>query len=581
MRNKVVFGYEIGSGKEVQIPVSHTVITGITNESGKTTAVMGFIKRSGLRAIVFKTKIGEKAIAGGTIIPPYYKEIFDWEYMVELLEMDRKEKLKFERPWIIKYSKRATNMLEFKTIVDDVLAKDASGEKKLRELEKSVLITLQAYVDKILPELKYAPLSKTLDIRDGINIMDLEQFKETTQTIIIRSVLNEVLRHEKNILIIIPECWRYLPERISTPVKRPAEAFIRQGATNNNFLILDSQDVTGVAKSILKQVSCWILGLQKEKNEIQRTLDQIPLSKESKPAKKDIPTLDLGQFYVVTSEFTKKCYAQPMWVDDKSAIRIAKGELGVAGLEPPVILAPNQIIVPEQKTKNAESVPNIEATKKINELRADFLSNRSDFFEKFRQMDEKFSKVYGDIYKLNNEKTTINEDEIVVRVLQKMPVGSNLISQTPFNKEELISEILARIPRQAGSVTYTVAPLEKIKKDFLERAKQKIISDVSSLDDEQKKILKFVEAQNKGCSQTHILSKCLFVSATSGGTRKRISDKCRVMANLELVRTDKNTTVYPCLKDRIKSLMGIHDAKQEEIEQVYNHILMEIINVAK
>ena len=268
MRNKVIFGYEIDTGKEVQIPISHTVVTGITNESGKTTAVMGLIKRSGLKAIIFKTKIGEKAIAGGSIIPPYYKEIFDWEYVAELLEMERKEKLKFERPWIIKYSKTAKNMLEFKAGIDNVLARDASGEKKLRELEKSVLITLQAYTEKLLPELQYAPLSRTLDIRDGINIIDLEQFKDTTQAIVIKSVLDEVLKHEKNILIVIPECWKYLPERISTPVKRPAEAFIRQGATNNNFLILDSQDVTGVAKSILKQVSIWCLGRQQETNDI-------------------------------------------------------------------------------------------------------------------------------------------------------------------------------------------------------------------------------------------------------------------------------------------------------------------------
>ena len=46
---------------------------------------MGLIQRSGLKAIIIKTKIGEKAITEGTIIPPFYKENFDWEYASELL----------------------------------------------------------------------------------------------------------------------------------------------------------------------------------------------------------------------------------------------------------------------------------------------------------------------------------------------------------------------------------------------------------------------------------------------------------------------------------------------------------------
>jgi hypothetical protein len=314
MRTKIKIGYEMDTGNIVEIPLSHSVITGLTHESGKTTCVMGIIKRSGLRAIILKTKIGEKAITEGNLIPPFYKESFDWEYASELLESSRKEKLKFERSWIIKYSKNATNLLEFKRNIDNALA-----EGKLRELDKSVLTTLQAYLDKILPELQYAPLSKTLDIKEGINIMDLERFKEETQAIIIKSVLEEVLNKEKNVLVVLPECWRYLPEKMGNPVKRPAEALIRQGATNNNFLILDSQDITGISKTILKQVSNWILWYQRELNEIERTLNQIPLSKKSKPKSEDIATLKLGQFYVATSDSVKKVFSQPTWMDDKTA----------------------------------------------------------------------------------------------------------------------------------------------------------------------------------------------------------------------------------------------------------------------
>ena len=376
-KKQIKFGFELKTGKEISIPLAHTVVTGLTNESGKTTAIMGLIKRSGLKACIIKTKIGEKAISEGSIIPPFYKESFDWEYASELLESSRKEKLKFERSWIIKYSKTATNLLEFKRNIDNALA-----EGKLRELEKSVLITLQAYLEKILPELQYAPLSKTLDIKEGINIMDLERFKEETQSLIIRSILEEVLNKEKNTLIVLPEAWRYLPERISTPVKRPAEAFIRQGATNNNFLIIDSQDITGISKTILKQVSVWVLGYQREINEISRTIDQVPLPKKSKPKPEDIATLKLGHFFVATSEFTKKVYSQPSWMDDATAKNIALGKINIEDVEQPLHLVPYQIVTKKQEIIQSER-PSTDFSKKLNELREDFISNRNDFFNKF------------------------------------------------------------------------------------------------------------------------------------------------------------------------------------------------------
>lgn len=452
MQNKKIkFGYEIGSGEEVDMPLAHTVITGITHESGKTTTILGLIKRSGLKAVIFKTKIGEKAITEGAIIPPFYREDFDWEYVSELLESSRKEKLKFERSWIIKYSKNANSLLEFKRNIDNALANE-----KLRELEKSVLITLQAYLDKVLPELQYAPLSKTLELKEGINIMDLERFKEETQSLIIRSVLSEVLNKEKNTIVIIPESWRYLPERVANPVKRPAEAFIRQGATNNNYLWIDSQDITGVAKVILKQVSNWCLGYQREINEITRTLDQIPLPNKSKPKPEEIATLKLGQFFVATSEFTKKTYAQPSWLSDADAFQVARGVLNISEVEQPIHIAPYEIARKAEPIKNLE-IPMPDFNKKILELREDFITNRNDFFTKNEQMNESISMLQAELFKMK-QAPTINEDEIVMRVLQKVPLQSS----TPINKTELISEILSKIPASSSGAIYQVAPLEKI-----------------------------------------------------------------------------------------------------------------------
>ena len=572
MKKQIKIGYELDSGEEVKIPLAHTVITGLTQESGKTTCITALVKRSGLKALIIKTKIGEKAISEGTVIPPFYKEDFDWEYASELLESSRKEKLKFERSWIIKYSKDATSLLEFKRNIDDALA-----EGKLRELEKSVLITLQAYLEKILPELQYAPLSKTLDLRDGINIMDLERFKEETQNLIIRSALNEVLNKEKNCIIVIPECWKYLPEKYNSPVKRPAEAFIRQGATNNNYLFLDSQDVTGISKVILKQVSNWLLGYQREINEIERTLDQIPMSKKDKPKAEDVATLKLGQFYVATSDFTKKIYAQPIWLEDKIAVKVAKGEIDVGDLEQPTHIAPYQIL--PTKPVDMPEIPSgisIDYNKKLNELRDDFISNRNDFFTKFEQINETVSKIYSEIFNLKQTAPKINEDEIVMRVLQKIPVMPNRVTGVAynFNKEEIIMEVLKRIP--SGAVTYEVAPLEKITKDFLQEAKNKILSDISTLSNDSKKTLKYLESRQVGCRTAEIVSKGFFLTS-GGGNQDRVNKSIKELIAIGVAKKDAGGTSFGMLKDRIKELLTVHNATEQEIEQIYNHILVNLL----
>jgi type IV secretory pathway VirB4 component len=60
---KIMLGFEVGTGKEVQMSLHHTVITGMTQLSGKTTTLEAIISRANRRAIAFKTKRGGRASA--------------------------------------------------------------------------------------------------------------------------------------------------------------------------------------------------------------------------------------------------------------------------------------------------------------------------------------------------------------------------------------------------------------------------------------------------------------------------------------------------------------------------------------
>jgi hypothetical protein len=554
---EILLGYEIGTASSVYIRRSHLIATGITQLSGKTTTIEALITRSKERAIVFKTKVGETGFTQGIVIPPYFKEKSDWQYVSSLLEATLKEKLKFERAWIIQICKGTDSLLQVKANIDKKLA-----EGKVSSLSYNVYTTLQAYFEMILPQLQYANFSRTLEIRDGINIMDLERYSEEIQSLIIRSVLETVLQQFKDVIVVLPEAWKFLPQGRGNPCKFAAEAFIRQGATNGNYIWIDSQDMAGVDKTPLKQVSTWILGLQQERNEVEHTLDQIPVPRKQKPKPEEIMTLKRGHFVLATQDQTKAVYVQPSWLDSETAQKIAKGLINVETVNKPETLMTVAVQMPQH-------ILTAEDTKFYSRVTQDLIQIRRDFFDKIQQLQNLVDSQGKVIMELKTNKPIVNIEEIISLVLQKLP---------QVNKQELVDEIVKRIPKMTGTVTYEVAPLEALQKDFQEKAKTEIYGYIRGLDEDQKTMLKYLEALGKGSNLTDIITKALFKSATSGGTRTQTSNKLTEMATLELIRKEPNGQLYANLKQKITKHLEPFAATPQEIEAVYNHILTEILN---
>ena len=81
------------------------VVCGQTQEAGKTTTLEGLISRlEGFRAIAFVTKRGEGSFGTARRIQPYFKERADWVFVQSILEATMRERMKFERSWIINAS---------------------------------------------------------------------------------------------------------------------------------------------------------------------------------------------------------------------------------------------------------------------------------------------------------------------------------------------------------------------------------------------------------------------------------------------------------------------------------------------
>lgn len=239
---KIKLGYELKTGKEISIPKGHMIVTGITQKSGKTTTMESLIKRDKGKFIVFRTKRGETSFLDGKIIQPFFKDRSDWTFVQSIIEAVLKNKITyFEKTQVIKICNKSQNSLfEFKKIVDDKL--NNKSTKKLSQFEENILINLQAYLKEVLPKLENIPFTDKLELSNGLNIIDLEEYHDDDAllSLIISSVVTEVLDKKENTTIVIPEAWKFIPEGMNNPSKLPIEKFIRQGATNNNFIWIDS-----------------------------------------------------------------------------------------------------------------------------------------------------------------------------------------------------------------------------------------------------------------------------------------------------------------------------------------------------
>lgn len=317
----VHLGFAVDSGAPVEIPLKHMAICGQTQEAGKTTALEALITRAGVRAVTFITKRGEGSFSEARRIDPYFREQADWQFVASILEASRGEKLKFERAWIIRASKGARTLADVHRNVRHAL-------EKAKGLSADVYLTLDAYLEAVVPTIARMRWATSVQLAPGVNVMDLTALSSEMQHLVIKSTIDWILDREQDTVVVVPEAWKFIPQGRGTPVKLSAAAFIRQGAGLRNYLWIDSQDLGGIEKEILRSVPVWILGVQREANEIKRTLSNIPAS-IAKPKASDIATLDLGQFYACWGKHALKTYVQPAWMAQDLAHQVACSVLEV------------------------------------------------------------------------------------------------------------------------------------------------------------------------------------------------------------------------------------------------------------
>lgn len=334
--NTIHLGYEIGTGAAVELPPRNMCITGQTQEAGKTTALEALVHRSGLRAIAFVTKRHESGFSNAHRIPPYFRERADWQFVVSILESTLKQRMNFQRSWIMKLceyqppksSRRGAGSPGWNTprSLADVAGNVEIALQTATGIHEGVYTELRGFLKLVVPQIERLPYSDELRLGPGLNVMNLVEYSEELQALVIRSVLEWNYEHETDTVTVIPEAWQFLPQKRGNPVKLAAEALIRKGSAGRNFLWLDSQDLSNVDKDIVRSCPVMLLGVQRERNEVKRTIDHIPDIIQVRPKPSDIMTLGLGEFVACYGKTINRVYVQPKWLDADRARDLAMAD---------------------------------------------------------------------------------------------------------------------------------------------------------------------------------------------------------------------------------------------------------------
>ena len=324
--HEILLGFEVATGEPLYVPYAHTVVCGQTQASGKTTSLEGMISRAeGRVALAFATKQAEGAFANTRRIPPFFRDRADWQFVESILEAMMQERMKYERQWIIRVCKGAGSLEEVAANAERALHGDGKHAKAASGYAAGMYLQLSEYFKLILPELKRLKVrmsreSAELDLAPGLNVMDLTEYSLEMQSLCIASSFERVYKM-RGVISVIPEAWEFIPQGKNTPVKIAAVSLVRKGLGAGNLMWLDSQDIAGVDKPLLKQVGVWILGVQREINEVEHTLAQMALPKKAKPKPEDVMQLRRGQFYVSFNDVMKHVYVLPAWMPQRQRSR--------------------------------------------------------------------------------------------------------------------------------------------------------------------------------------------------------------------------------------------------------------------
>ena len=308
--DQLYLGTDLKTREDIQLDVFHTLFAGQTNLSGKTSTIKAVIPEAlekGYTILVFDTKETGREWEGYNDIPLVYRPTTDPLVLIGLLEGIFKRKITQYYSTLSRITQRAKDL-------GDIIRNAEKLEEESRSgFIKDACHTLADLARRLETELKQVSLSTKMELAENVlNVMAVNSLSPEAQQLVIKTAFEELLRHHnKKVIVIIDEAFKFLPQEYGSACKRPVQDVITQGARTKLFVWLATQFIKTTDKDAMKACAVKLMGKQDDPTEIEGTQQRIPGGKAKWNAEL-IMTLQPGQFiYVSLSDPPRLVYVVP------------------------------------------------------------------------------------------------------------------------------------------------------------------------------------------------------------------------------------------------------------------------------
>ena len=324
MNQTLFVGFEHKSGDEVKVPIFHTLVTGQTQLSGKTTCLKTFAKQLSeldYKVLIFDTKENKEDYENfGEEIPVSLRESTDALVLLPLLESV------FRRRLPTGYYSVLCDITGGTKTFEEVIKKAKEKEKTARSgWVQGACRTLYDLLERLQDQLSKVETVPHLELPYEINRMVLNQFPQASQQLFVRNAFEDILHiHNIRTIPMLDEAYKFIPQKWSSACAKPIQDAITQTAGTDTYVYLSTQFLAPTNKDPLKACAVRLLGTQDHSTEARHTLDLIPF--KGICTVDDIMTLPLGHYIVTTKKFAKLTYFLPLGVPTSIGKEVALGK---------------------------------------------------------------------------------------------------------------------------------------------------------------------------------------------------------------------------------------------------------------
>lgn len=285
-------GYAIPEPNKVYVREGHTLVCGITGNSGKTVCIEGLISRwpdntdRKKKVISFITK-QENIFENFRRIRPYINTKPNPDFLAQVVE---NMLMKKKRPQIsTKINLTLAELCHGAETLDQVLKNTSKMLKELKKknavrdkLKEDVCIVLRYCLSNIFPQkgrmnpsaaiyTRSNTINSDFEIAENIEfkedennnvVINLSSFSDEVRTLVIGSVAYEILKDHQDIVLVIPDASAIFDINGYSLGRLQVESLISDGPKNRNHVMIESLDIESVPLQVRLQMATILLGHQ-------------------------------------------------------------------------------------------------------------------------------------------------------------------------------------------------------------------------------------------------------------------------------------------------------------------------------